>query len=224
MRLVQRRRCRSVVEHERLAERRARPRRRSPGRGARRAEPALSHSRETSPGSIASICDARRELPQLVRRSGQERERPVVARDDAVRRRAARRPRRLARIHREVAADRQDGDVGRVEAADQLHVAEHAGVAGEVDLLAVLELDDDPAGLPDVYEPSSAELEWKAFVSVNFTPSASTVPPLFGPGMSSVWAPWTVSQSLSSTMATIGTGPCFFAMSTTRRRGRRARA
>ena len=84
------------------------------------------------------------------------------------------------RAHRVVVADRQDGDVGLVDAADQLHVAEDARVAGEVDLRSVLERDDDPAGSPP-YPPSGVELEWNAFVSVNLTPSTSTVPPLFGP-------------------------------------------
>jgi len=45
---------------------------------------------------------------------------------------------------------------------------------------------------------------------VNFTPAASTVPPLFGPGSSSAWAPFAFSHSLSSIIATIGSGPNFF--------------
>ena len=39
----------------------------------------------------------------------------------------------LARSHREVVADRQDGDVGRVDPPDQGHVAEDVRVAREVD-------------------------------------------------------------------------------------------
>jgi hypothetical protein len=46
-----------------------------------------------------------------------------------------------------VVADRQDGDVGLVDAPDQLHVAEDARVAGEVDLRPVLERHDDAARL-----------------------------------------------------------------------------
>jgi len=49
-----------------------------------------------------------------------------------------------------VVADRQDGDIGLVEPPDQLHVAEHAGVAGGVDAQAVLELHDDAGWLADV--------------------------------------------------------------------------
>jgi hypothetical protein len=49
-----------------------------------------------------------------------------------------------------VPADRQHRDVRRVDAPDQLHVAEDARVAGEVDLLAVLELHDDACGLAEV--------------------------------------------------------------------------
>ena len=64
------------------------------------------------------------------------------------------------------------------------------------------------------YVPSSAALEWNAFVSVNLIPSTSTVPPLFGPGMSSVCAPCPLSQPFSSTSATIGTGPSFLLSST----------
>src|SRR5439155_18339973 len=56
----------------------------------------------------------------------------------------------LLRAHREVVADRQAGDVRPVDAADQLHVAEHAGVADEIDGLSVLEADHDAARLPEV--------------------------------------------------------------------------
>jgi len=45
---------------------------------------------------------------------------------------------------------------------------------------------------------------------VNLTPAASTVPPLFWPGRSSARAPFAFSQALSSTIATIGSGPNFF--------------
>ena len=60
------------------------------------------------------------------------------------------RDRGLARSHREVVADRQHRVVGLPEVADQLHVAEDAGVAGEVDRAAVLEPDHEPAGLAAV--------------------------------------------------------------------------
>src|SRR5215510_16327746 len=48
---------------------------------------------------------------------------------------------RSARVHGEVSADRQDGDVRFVHSPDQLHVAEDAGVAGEIELKPVLQLD-----------------------------------------------------------------------------------
>ena len=63
--------------------------------------------------------------------------------------------------------------------------------------------------------PSSAELEWNAFVSVNLMPSTATVPPLFGPGTSSVCAPCPLSQPFSSTIATIGIEPSFSVIATT---------
>ena len=52
-------------------------------------------------------------------------------------------------------------------------------------------------------------------MSVNLTPSTSTVPPLFEPGRSSVWAPCPFSQPFSSIMATIGIGPSFSVIATT---------
>jgi hypothetical protein len=57
---------------------------------------------------------------------------------------------RLSRVHRVVAADRQEGDLRPVEARDQLHVAEHVGVAGHVDARAVLELEHESARLAGV--------------------------------------------------------------------------
>ena len=64
-------------------------------------------------------------------------------------REAALRPQKLERdgrfpwVHREMAADGEDGQVGLVDPADQLHVPEDARVSGEVDLLAILELEDE---------------------------------------------------------------------------------
>jgi hypothetical protein len=43
---------------------------------------------------------------------------------------------------------------------------------------------------------------------VNFTPAASTVPPLFGPGTSPTGAPCSPSQLFSSTLATISGENC----------------
>ena len=52
------------------------------------------------------------------------------------------RERGLLRPHRVVVADREDGEVGLVEARDQLHVPEDARVAGEVDALPLGAHDD----------------------------------------------------------------------------------
>ena len=60
------------------------------------------------------------------------------------------RQRRLARTHREVAADRQERDVGPVQLADQPHVAEHVGVAGVIEAEAVLDLDHEAGRLAEV--------------------------------------------------------------------------
>ena len=55
-----------------------------------------------------------------------------------------------ARPHREVAADGQEGDVGPMQLADELHVAEDVRVAGEVDPPPILQLDDEADWLADV--------------------------------------------------------------------------
>ena len=119
----------------------------------------------------------------------------------------------LARVHREVPADREHGHLGRVDAPISCHVAEDARVAGEVDRRAVLKPDDDPGGLAEVVAVVR-ELEWKAFVERELDPAASTVPPLFEPGACfSTGAPWAASQPFSSTMRD-DLGPNFFASST----------
>jgi hypothetical protein len=51
-------------------------------------------------------------------------------------------PGRFGRIHREVAADRHQREVGLEALADQAHVAEGRGVACVVDAKAVLQFDD----------------------------------------------------------------------------------
>ena len=56
----------------------------------------------------------------------------------------------LARSHGEVIADGQHDDFGSVKIADDRHIAEDIGVAGMVDLNAVLELDDVAAGFAAV--------------------------------------------------------------------------
>src|SRR5581483_11150999 len=92
-----------------------------------------------------------RELPQLVRRSDERREGAVMARHAALDAEQLERECRLAWIHRVVAADREDGDVRLVQPGDELHVAEDARVAGEVDPGAV-HPDDDAARLSHVLE------------------------------------------------------------------------
>src|SRR4029077_10365743 len=69
-----------------------------------------------------------------------------------------------------------------------------------------------PEGSPP-YDPSGVEPQRNAFVSVNLTPSTSTVPPLLGPGSFESSTPWPASHPLSSTIATTGQ-PCFLASST----------
>ena len=133
-----------VVEHERLRDVELALDRELRHAAPGRAEPALSHTVTDSPGCDPLDRDAaRRELLELVRRSGEDRERPPVAGHAALRAEQLDRDGGLARAHRVVVADRQDRDVGLVDAADQLHVAEDARVAGEVERLAVLGLDDD---------------------------------------------------------------------------------
>jgi hypothetical protein len=78
-----------------------------------------------------------------------------------------------------VVADRQDSDVGRVDAPDQGHVAEDVRVAREVDPEPVLELEHDAARLARVAAVGRA----RGVVGVgerDLTPSTATVPPLFG--------------------------------------------
>src|SRR6516225_2454471 len=48
---------------------------------------------------------------------------------------------RSPRVHGEVSTDRQNGDVRFVHSPEQLHVAEDASVAGEIELEPVLQLD-----------------------------------------------------------------------------------
>ena len=56
----------------------------------------------------------------------------------------------FARAHGVVIADRQHGNLRRIELADDRHVAEHVGVAGVVDLHAVGEFDHVAAGFAAV--------------------------------------------------------------------------
>src|SRR6266480_1925734 len=103
----------------------------------RRAEAPADESRRTS--AVSNLdrlsrleCDdfdsRRRQLPQLVGRSGEDRERAVVARDALRDTEELERDGRLLRVHRVVPADRENRDVGRVQALDELHVAEDVRV------------------------------------------------------------------------------------------------
>ncbi len=87
----------------------------------RRAEPALAHQNATvSPGLGRDDLDAGRgELAERVRRSRQQAEGPVMTRHDSDDAEQLDRDRGLARAHREVVADREDGHVRRVDAPDQ---------------------------------------------------------------------------------------------------------
>jgi hypothetical protein len=73
-----------------------------------------------------------------------------VARDAALRAEQLEGDSRLVCSHGEVVADRQDDEIGLVEARDQGHVPEDARVAGEVDPEAALEPEHDPARLAGV--------------------------------------------------------------------------
>ena len=96
-----------------------------------RSRPVTARPSRPAAGATSSMPAGSR-LAQRLGRPGQQRERPVVARDDARRADELGRDRRLPRPHREVVADRQDRDVGRVDPPDQGHVAEDVRVAGEV--------------------------------------------------------------------------------------------
>ena len=56
----------------------------------------------------------------------------------------------LARAHGVVIADGQHGDVRRVEFANDGHVSEDVGIAGVINLDAVIKLDDVTAGFAAV--------------------------------------------------------------------------
>ena len=98
------------------------------------------------------------------------------------------------RVHREMAADADESEIRFVEATDERHVAEHVGVAGVVDLEAVLELDDvadrrsrlrrtacrsSPASTPSC--PSSPCVARAPCATLMPGPSGETVPPMFIP-------------------------------------------
>src|SRR4051794_25120311 len=133
----------------RRARRRSPPgsRARAPARACRwHRTSALSHRHRLSGLEVLDL-HARRELLQLLRRAGEKPERSPVRGDAALDADQLECDGCLARAHRVVIADREDGDVRLVDAADQLHVAEHAGVAREVEHGAVLGGDDDAARL-----------------------------------------------------------------------------
>jgi hypothetical protein len=77
---------------------------------------------------------------ELLGGAGEEREGPVVYRDDVVDAQKANGVGGLEGAHHDGVADWQKREVGAVEFADQLHVAEDGGVARVVELEAALEL------------------------------------------------------------------------------------
>ena len=140
-------------------------------------------------------------LSQLVRRALQQRKRSVVAWDAARRAEQLERDPGLARVHREVAADRQDRHVGRVDPRDQLHVAEDAGVAGEVELRPVLELRARSRQPRPGSRPRPSALEWKAFTSVELDARRPRpCRPCSRPAARPARRPAAASQALSSTI------------------------
>src|SRR5712691_620396 len=139
--------CRARVHRSR----RARPLRRAPGRVDPSLQTiALSHGHRVAWLHPFDRRSLRRELLQLVGGAGQQAERAPVAGDDALHVEQLDGDGSFLRAHRVMVADRDHRDVRLVDAADQLHVAEHAGVAGEVDLLVVLGRDDDARRLAGV--------------------------------------------------------------------------
>ena len=89
------------------------------------------------------------------------------------------RDRGLLRAHRVVVADREHRELRLVDPRDQGHVAEDVRVACEVQREAILERDDEAAGLAGVRPVARRVEECWACVSVTVIPSSSTVPPLF---------------------------------------------
>src|SRR5215208_3917918 len=81
-------------------------------------------------------------LLELLGGTWQEREGPVVDRDDVLDAEEPGCVGSLERAHNDLVADGQECDVGVVELADQSHVAEDGCVAGVVELEAALELDN----------------------------------------------------------------------------------
>ena len=147
---------------------------------ARRPEPALParHSSTVSPGAGATSSmpagSSSRSASGVPVSSGKV---AVVARDTRRRADELGGHGRLARAHREVVADREHGDVGGVDPADQRHVAEDVRVAGEV------ERRRRPASRPRSRTTRRcrrrrSDDEWFACVSVTRDPSRSTPPPL----------------------------------------------
>ena len=105
-----------------------------------------ARSSRPAAGAMSSTSAGKR-VAERLGRPGQQGERRVVARHDAPRADQLCRHRRLSRSHREVVADREDGDVRRVDPADQRHVAEDVRVTGEVERRLAGRLDHEPARL-----------------------------------------------------------------------------
>src|SRR5215467_10370491 len=82
------------------------------------------------------------ELLQLGRRAVESREGAEVHRDHGLHAEQLHRLCGPPGTHRVEVAHRQEGNLGLVQLFDERHVAEHVGIAREVDLEAVFELDD----------------------------------------------------------------------------------
>src|SRR5205823_13398225 len=111
----------------------------------RRARAPADRSRPTSASSygygVARLellyLHAGSELTELCRSADQRRERSVVAGNAALGAEQLERKSRPFGAQGVVIADREHCEIGRVEPADELHIAEDARVAGEVDALAL---------------------------------------------------------------------------------------
>ena len=84
------------------------------------------------------------------RRADEHRKRAEVHGDDSFRLQQVAGIRGFARPHRVVIADRQQGEVGCVELADNPHIAEHIGIPGMINLQPGGKFDHVATGFPAI--------------------------------------------------------------------------
>src|SRR6476660_2008404 len=94
---------------------------------------------------------ARREgVAWLRRRAREDRERPVVEGHDLADTEELDRQRCPGRVHRVVATDRDHREIRSMQILDPPHVRVPAGIAGVIDAISVLELDDEARRITEV--------------------------------------------------------------------------